>query len=173
MWRPFWKHQWRRRTDGHIWGSVVWSERYKKLKQKKKNRGRGLMEILSLLDFGNCLWTGESPSTATVKSTATSVWDDIFMKASQTEHHMLFQCTTVQKTKQKKTSFKEKYWEMGLFISFNLFCHIFVKWKIVNKTFSIVSLCHGLLFIFNLNWKHTEHYGALQLLHVVCRLVTV
>lgn len=27
----------------------------------------------------------------------------------------------------KKRSFKEKYWEMGLFISFNLFCHIFVR----------------------------------------------
>lgn len=50
------------------------------------------------------------------------------MEASLNEHHMLFQCTTVQKKKKKKKkSFKEKYWEMGLFISFNLFCHIFVR----------------------------------------------
>lgn len=82
----------------------------------------------------------------------------------------MYHCT--KKPNKKKTSFKEKYWEMGLFISFNLFCHIFVKWKIVNKTFSIVSLCHGLLFIY-FDWKHTEHIEALQLSHVVYRFVTI
>lgn len=67
------------------------------------------------------MWTGETHRSY-ITARPEPQRRDIFMEASLTQHHTLFQCTTVQ-----KRSFKEKYWGMGLFISFNLFCHIFVR----------------------------------------------
>lgn len=129
-----------RLTSGTHRLSVVWSERCK--------------EDVSLWTSRLCWTLGSVLEQVRVPPQPRSnLLQPQFEKTfSWKPHRLNITCSSnvplYKKPKKKKTSFKEKYWEMGLFISFNLFCHIFVKWKIVNKTFSIVSLSWASIYLF-------------------------